>query len=341
VIYELAVDQIKAYESKGEPENNSTFSPQKVELSGLDHRTAVETVSSSAEKRSGRNENLNFCDSLTPESEKVESERPIGPSKSGNEANYIDSKAETRCNYCTLIAKSRAGLVKHMRIHNKDPGIPVQLPATDGRIEENPDLKDSKGSVTEASEPVEAIEDGPIPGGSLTIPDPEPVVDLKGDDEEDAEINEKKEPAASSSVSRRPIGIGTAGRRSCLRCPFKSVSHRGYIQHMRAVHPELSDLPPFPLAAVTAAILEPCPVCGVELPYGTAKARQAFKEHVEIHQGLRPFLCPFCERGFKDVIRLLTHSSTHNGENYFGCSNCGEQFKHKTAMLVHSRACRL
>lgn len=72
-----------------------------------------------------------------------------------------------------------------------------------------------------------------------------------------------------------------------------------------------------------------CPICDLILPN-----MGAYRNHLEIHEGKRPFMCPECYRGYENEIQLLEHFSRHSNESTFACGGCGK--KYKTSRGLHN-----
>ncbi|XP_055765462.1 zinc finger protein 777-like [Salvelinus fontinalis] len=61
------------------------------------------------------------------------------------------------------------------------------------------------------------------------------------------------------------------------------------------------------------------------------------KHEQMVHSGVRPFICPICDKRF--VIRrdMETHLRVHTGEKPFACSLCVKRFKRRVELNVHLR----
>lgn len=77
-----------------------------------------------------------------------------------------------------------------------------------------------------------------------------------------------------------------------------------------------------------------CEVCGQT----GFTSHSTYKYHIEIHQGLRPFLCPHahCGLAYENELQLLEHVSIkHSKEPVFNCTKCGMNYKKHHAFLAH------
>ncbi|XP_055710235.1 gastrula zinc finger protein XlCGF46.1-like [Phlebotomus papatasi] len=72
-------------------------------------------------------------------------------------------------------------------------------------------------------------------------------------------------------------------------------------------------------------------------PYETVK-QESLKRHVKVvHQGVKDFHCPHCERSFGKAETLKHHVMTHTGEKPHACSECGKRFIQQTALKTHMK----
>lgn len=75
-----------------------------------------------------------------------------------------------------------------------------------------------------------------------------------------------------------------------------------------------------------------CDICGKVI------SRNKMKDHLRIHDGLRPYACTYCEKRFTARKYLRDHIRTHTGEKPFVCHFCGKGFSQRTPLTVHMRS---
>lgn len=64
--------------------------------------------------------------------------------------------------------------------------------------------------------------------------------------------------------------------------------------------------------------------------------RHHYRNHVLVHEGRLPYLCPQCDMGYDDEIKLLQHVSLrHTGEPAFKCDKCGVEYRVKRGLDKH------
>ncbi|XP_055710236.1 zinc finger protein 77-like [Phlebotomus papatasi] len=64
----------------------------------------------------------------------------------------------------------------------------------------------------------------------------------------------------------------------------------------------------------------------------------SMRRHVKVvHQGVKDFHCPHCERSFGKPETLKHHVMTHTGEKPHACNQCGKRFIQQTALKTHMK----
>ncbi|XP_059621079.1 zinc finger protein 878-like [Phlebotomus argentipes] len=77
----------------------------------------------------------------------------------------------------------------------------------------------------------------------------------------------------------------------------------------------------------------PCKLCPL-----ISSSRENMKRHVKVvHQGIKSFPCPHCERSFGKSETLKHHVMTHTGEKPHACDVCGKRFIQPTALKTHMK----
>nr|XP_042901464.1 zinc finger protein 555-like [Parasteatoda tepidariorum] len=73
-----------------------------------------------------------------------------------------------------------------------------------------------------------------------------------------------------------------------------------------------------------------CSTCGFSTTY-----KHAFKRHMYLHTGERPYVCNVCGKGYTEKADLKRHFLTHSGKRPFECSVCGKRFNQKSHLKSH------
>lgn len=75
-----------------------------------------------------------------------------------------------------------------------------------------------------------------------------------------------------------------------------------------------------------------CEVCGKSFTYD-----KSLKEHRYMHDTVRRFQCTVCQKAFRQQTCLLIHMKTHKEKKDHICSVCGREFTQKQSLLRHER----
>uniref|UniRef100_A0A1B0DQE7 Uncharacterized protein n=1 Tax=Phlebotomus papatasi TaxID=29031 RepID=A0A1B0DQE7_PHLPP len=83
----------------------------------------------------------------------------------------------------------------------------------------------------------------------------------------------------------------------------------------------------------TREIIYSCEFCS-----HTTIKQSSMKHHIKVvHQGVKDFHCPHCERSFGKAENLKHHVMTHTGEKPHACKECGKRFIQQTALKTHMK----
>ncbi|XP_065218702.1 gastrula zinc finger protein XlCGF8.2DB-like isoform X1 [Planococcus citri] len=75
-----------------------------------------------------------------------------------------------------------------------------------------------------------------------------------------------------------------------------------------------------------------CEVCNIGF-----SRRSYLAEHVNIHNGQKPFSCYYCGKLFSLRCNLVRHTRIHTGEKRFPCDQCDKKFILKKNLIEHQR----
>ncbi|XP_057661592.1 zinc finger protein OZF-like isoform X39 [Diorhabda carinulata] len=75
-----------------------------------------------------------------------------------------------------------------------------------------------------------------------------------------------------------------------------------------------------------------CDHCGKKV-----NSKRSLRDHLLIHQGLKPIKCKECGKGFALRTTLKLHMRTHTGQKPYECPDCGKSFTQRTPLTIHMR----
>lgn len=67
-------------------------------------------------------------------------------------------------------------------------------------------------------------------------------------------------------------------------------------------------------------------------------SQNALQVHQRTHGDVRPYVCQFCSRGFREKGSLVRHIRHHTGEKPFKCPKCARGFAEHGTLNRHMRA---
>ena len=73
-----------------------------------------------------------------------------------------------------------------------------------------------------------------------------------------------------------------------------------------------------------------CPICGLSLQ------KKSFARHVRLHGDVKPEVCPYCKKEFREKRSLDKHiRAIHEAERPFPCEHCSELFRNQIELKAH------
>lgn len=75
-----------------------------------------------------------------------------------------------------------------------------------------------------------------------------------------------------------------------------------------------------------------CDLCGKKV-----NSKRSLRDHMLLHNGLKPLECPHCDKKFTLKTSLKLHIRTHTGDRPYECKECGKCFTQRSALKVHIR----
>lgn len=75
-----------------------------------------------------------------------------------------------------------------------------------------------------------------------------------------------------------------------------------------------------------------CPMCGK-----TFSQIRSYRQHANVHAGIRPYTCEICGKSFTYDKSLKEHRYMHDTVRRFPCTVCGKAFRQQTCLLIHMK----
>lgn len=67
----------------------------------------------------------------------------------------------------------------------------------------------------------------------------------------------------------------------------------------------------------------------------TPRRRSNLNDHLKTHTAERPYICDYCDKGFKQMAHLKEHLRIHTGERPYKCHLCPMDFKQSSSLTRH------
>lgn len=61
-------------------------------------------------------------------------------------------------------------------------------------------------------------------------------------------------------------------------------------------------------------------------------------QHTRIHENLKPYKCPFCEKFFRQRTILNQHLRLHTNEKPYRCLTCFKDFRQQAILSSHEKS---
>ena len=75
-----------------------------------------------------------------------------------------------------------------------------------------------------------------------------------------------------------------------------------------------------------------CPTCGKSF-----SQIRSYRQHANVHAGIRPFQCETCGKSFTYEKSLKEHRYMHDNLRRFACKTCGKAFRQYTCLIIHQK----
>lgn len=75
-----------------------------------------------------------------------------------------------------------------------------------------------------------------------------------------------------------------------------------------------------------------CPICSK-----TFSQIRSYRQHANVHAGIRPYVCEICGKSFTYDKSLKEHRYMHDTIRRFSCTVCGKSFRQQTCLLIHMK----
>ncbi|KAI4879294.1 hypothetical protein NFI96_002867 [Prochilodus magdalenae] len=75
-----------------------------------------------------------------------------------------------------------------------------------------------------------------------------------------------------------------------------------------------------------------CLLCGKRF-----QTQKALQQHMEVHAGVRSYICSECDRTFPSHTALKRHLRSHTGDHPYECEYCGSCFRDESTLKGHKR----
>lgn len=118
----------------------------------------------------------------------------------------------------------------------------------------------------------------------------------------------------------------------CNKCDKKFCHQINFIKHLRTHTEQFKNKSTMSLLMKEKHSKQMCHVCGKQLQ------QQYFEEHLNMHKGIKPYLCYVCGEMFSNYGTLFRHQKIHTGEyTKYPCTHCTKIFKNKNDLINHTR----